>query len=60
MKLVGAIKVLSFWETLFKDYHDHQLRDALKLGIEALKWVKRYRGNVDFHESDLLPGETKD
>lgn len=37
MTIDKAIRNLSFWHDLFKDYHDQQLKDALALGIEALK-----------------------
>ncbi|KKK97628.1 hypothetical protein LCGC14_2650900, partial [marine sediment metagenome] len=34
--------------------------DALKLGIEALKKVKKQRERSDFHGIPPLPGETKE
>lgn len=60
MKIEKAIKLLAFWETLFRDYHDQQLKDALKLGIEALKARKVWQDNEGFDPEEALPGETKD
>jgi len=36
------------------------LDDALKLGIEALKAWKEFRGSGSLFDSMLLPGETTD
>lgn len=59
MKLEKAIKVLNFWETLFRSYHDQTLKDALRLGIEALKAIKEERVGFENYQC-RLPGETKD
>jgi len=60
MTLEKAIKTLSFWEELFKDYHDQRLRQALKLGSEALKGIQSCRQYPECPFTELLPGETKE
>ena len=40
-------------------YSDKEYAEALKLGIEALKEVKRIRSHKDFDATIYLPGETK-
>jgi len=60
MTIDKAIELLQ--DTTTADERDFPvaLEDAMKLGLEALKWVSQYRGCLDFHEFDILPGETKD
>uniref|UniRef100_A0A6H2A0Y8 Uncharacterized protein n=1 Tax=viral metagenome TaxID=1070528 RepID=A0A6H2A0Y8_9ZZZZ len=58
MKLEKAIEILTFWHdnaspTLKGDY-----KDALNLGIEALKLVKEGREKGTIIPTYLLPGET--
>jgi len=38
---------------------DHQA-DAIKLGIEALRWVQDVRHIISTPNPELLPGETKE
>lgn len=58
MTLEKAIKELSLWETRFHDYNDPQMTGAVKLGIEALKAVKRNRHALIIDYQITLPGET--
>ena len=60
MTVEKAIRNLSFWESLFKDYHDKQLRDSLHLGIEALKALKAGREGRKYEFYAPLPGETEE
>jgi len=57
MTIDEAIKQLEEpgWRTTA--YHPPEYTEAIQLGIEALKWFKKYRNMVDFHEGELLPGE---
>ena len=57
MKLEKAIEMLSLTNT-FKSTPDNQdLKDAITLGIEALKRVKEARKKVYFTTRSPLPGE---
>lgn len=60
MTLEKAIKILgdSCWDFIPEDELD--IRDALTLGIEAMKRYKIIRANFGKLREDRLPGETKD
>lgn len=58
MTLAQAIEQLSFWETRFHDYNDPKMTKAVRLGIEALKWVIDTRNQIPYFENLVLPGET--
>ena len=60
MTIDQAIEVLTEeTETGFQG-HPYTLREAIQLGIEALKRVKRYKRLWLSWKLELLPGETKD
>jgi len=42
-----------------KTEEDHRKHQAVRLGIEALKWIYALRGIVKSLPPDKLPGETK-
>jgi len=42
-----------------KGYLHEDYNNALQLGIEALKFIQKLRGNEVISSSILLPGETK-
>lgn len=60
MTIKKAIKILSLWESLYKDYDADQLRVALNLGIEALKRIKSQYDPDHQMMRIPLPGETKE
>ena len=60
MTIDEAILQLKVWTKADERDLPIRVKDAIQLGIEALKWVKKYRGCLDFHEYDLLPGETEE
>lgn len=60
MDIPKAIELLTDqvrYQTKCANYDD---ANALKLGIEALKYVQDIRHIVNTPNPDLLPGETKD
>jgi len=58
MTLDTAIEVLADLLGEGPYYDPEHRREAVQLGIEALKVVKAQRRAYDFYEKDLLPGET--
>ena len=58
MKLDKAIEILTIYKAGEEDTYSDDLDDALQLGIEALKVIKRYRSFVAVDAIRLLPGET--
>jgi len=60
MKLAKAIEELDLEYCKRKIPYDEDYYDALRLGIEAAKEVKRLRSYKAFHVVKLLPGETKE
>lgn len=58
MKLREAIEILKDWGVISKPQVDQDLLDAVKLGIEALKLIKKQRAIPDYDSGYLLPGET--
>jgi len=54
------VKELTELEKVEVTMHKADDLDALKLGIEALKKVKKQRERSDFHGIPPLPGETKE
>ena len=59
MKIDEAIEILSILESRTQNYSTMFKKDALKLGIEALKRVQGMRPNKYGSPDPLLPGETK-
>ena len=59
MTLDQAIKIQTIHNDHNPNFTDAQRREAHQLGIEALKWVKRYRPDNKTDKWSLLPGETK-
>ena len=60
MKIPKAIAILELSDTWPQEFNKDDLRDALKLGIEALKEIKHLHEAQILEEDELLPGETKD
>jgi hypothetical protein len=60
VKIDKAIEILTINNDHNPKFSDADRRDALKLGIEALKRVKAERTGYETYAPDLLPGETKD
>lgn len=60
MKLSKAIQVLDINIKVGEEKMPPDVRDALKLGIEAMKRVEEMRQDNAFLSPRLLPGETKD
>lgn len=60
MTLDKAIKILDRTEIQLRTAQDHDLFDAIKLGIEALKAIKEERTYTFGLVPDLLPGETRE
>jgi len=59
MTLEKALEILS-QELLIKPLpHEQDFKDAVKLGIEALREVKMARFGGPTLEGELLPGETE-
>jgi hypothetical protein len=59
MRIEEAIEILQEYNPE-EEYHDYdRLWKALKLGIEALKWIYALRVIVKSLPPDKLPGETK-
>lgn len=59
MTLEKAIETLIEWDILSANEVDLDLRNAVKLGIEALKRVKYIRDTYQKSSYVLLPGETE-
>jgi hypothetical protein len=60
MTIDEAIKILSILESRSQNYSTMFKKDALKLGIEALKRQKRIRGKKSTTLTYPLPGETEE
>lgn len=60
MKLEKAIEILYDLLGEGPQYPPDDRRDAVRLGIEALKEVKRLRPHIHYHVQQLLSGETED
>ena len=60
MKIDEAIKILTDQAKAGYRYPREQRQAAIRLGIEALKRLKRNRNYRPFVDAGLLPGETKD
>jgi len=58
MKVTEAIKQLESGTTQNRSTHNQLLREAIKLGIEALKVIKDVRPTDYQAIDDPLPGET--
>jgi len=59
MKIEKAIEILgdSCWDYIPEEETD--IRDAVKLGIEALKFCQKYKRMICQHQETLLPGEDR-
>jgi len=60
MKLEKAIQIKENHQRIHPDEYYLELLDADNLSIEALKFVKRMRGQPHYLHTGLLQGETKD
>ena len=60
MKIEKAIEILRGMRDINLNYYFSDRKDALELGIEALKRVKGARTNLYQRYSHFLPGETKE
>jgi len=60
MTIEKAIEVLGDIFTSKCQQNPRERREAVKLGIEALKVLQDKRTTQSFHPDDLLPGETKE
>jgi len=60
MTIDEAIKILEIVTHNYPQKGTDNFVDALKLGIEALKWREFYRETHPEMKWPLLPGETKD
>ena len=58
MKIDEAIEILTNSTSGNDPWLDPDLKEATKLGIEALKEVERLRSYKALHVLKLLPGET--
>jgi hypothetical protein len=58
MKLTQAIEILESWQAGGFATRIDDMNPALKLGIEALKEVKKARSGDPALDGELLPGET--
>ena len=57
MKIPKAIEILEFSDTWPQEFNKDDLRDALKLGIEALIFYQTHKHRVIPPYDVLLPGE---
>ena len=60
MTIDKAIEILNNHQVDLSLTPATDLRDAVKLSIEALKRIKTYRHSIGWRPSILLPGESKD
>lgn len=60
MNLPKAIEILTILESRSVNHSKMFKKDALKLGIEALKAYQQIRPCLNLANSGLLPGETKE
>lgn len=58
MKLPKAIEILDLNLKHANVNMPHDVRDAVKLGIEALKFVQKLKATGQLRGRELLPGET--
>ena len=60
MTLEKAIEILEY-KLQFLNYPDlADFKDAMQLGMEALKRIKAQRNSMEKGEKKLLPGETEE
>jgi hypothetical protein len=59
MTIDEAIKLLEIELAPFVTLSTHGTKDAIKLGIEALKRIQRQRKDLFTNEIKLLPGEAE-
>lgn len=60
MKLEKAIEILNDLDTTLPQFRGRFKREAIKLGIEALRRLEKARNERRFDRLGLLPGETDD
>ena len=60
MRLDKAIEIMSCREIPLKTAEDHDFFDAVKIGIDGLKLIKKERKSPLRWFNSLLPGETED
>lgn len=58
MKLDKAIEILTINNDHNPNFTDADRRDALKMGVEALKYIQRDRRGLADFDIERLPGET--
>ena len=58
MDINKAVEILNDWGVISEPQVDQDLLDAVKLGIEALKGIKKIRKFFRPYVEALLPGET--
>ena len=58
MTLEKAIEILNLHTHFAYKGQNRDLLDAIKLGLEALKWIARVRQLFHSRVISLLPGET--
>jgi len=59
MTIDEAIEILSMLESRSQNYSTCFKKDAIKLGIEALKYIQRARQHDLYVKPERLPGETE-
>ena len=59
MTLTKASKILTPDTAEHIEASVQEVEEAEKLGVEAMKWVKRYRPRNKVDKWSLLPGETE-
>lgn len=59
MTIDEAIKILTRWMEVGDDEDSETLNQAERLGIEALKGIKKIRRTLEPYVTALLPGETE-
>ena len=60
MTIDEAIERLGQSKNWYESYNNAlEQVEAHQLGIEALKWIKKFRRLGDFDTCDMLPGETE-
>lgn len=58
MKISKAIEILTYWETDLDAWNEADTDTAIKLGIEALEKVQKYRHTTMPVQALIFEGET--
>ena len=59
MDINKAVEILNDWGVISEPQVDQDLLDAVKLGIEALKWLQYRRAKGYDYLGHLLPSENQ-